>query len=638
VDRPPGALSPWWVLAGLALVAVAGLAGTPAPLAATLWLGLAATVTIWQPANGLVVLLLAVPFLLGEHKTPYFLLEPALVGLTLLAVLGHRLAGRLALRPAYPGALLVFVAAAVVALPLNLRDLLLDLWLFRSLDWSMMLVQGVPDIAHLKYLERVLVGGLAAGLFVVAAQPPMGAAVVAALPVLSVVVTALAAFGLARFFDWIQTSGQYLTLSFWTWQHPDLRLTGVAWNPDYFALFLILTLPVLAALALRGGTPAATRVLGGAAAGLGAVALVCTFQRAAYVAAAVAVGTLGLCLGRAGAARFGWRVWLGAAAVALAAIAVLDALWLEGRALGRLARLAQDENRLRLWQTALRMAWAHPLLGVGTGRYAFFFREYAGGLAEGFGPFWGTAHSLYLHLLAEQGILGLGSFLALFGSVWLGTWRRLGASSGLHAAVLCGLLAALAAWLAYGVVQFTFRVTALVYLAALLAGTAVALAPPSPRPALARRWIVAGLAVFALLLVVRAEAALRRPVSPGYEAGFYRWERQPDGRPARWTRGRAAMTVPVRGRVLELSFRAPIPGIAQHPQRVRIWVDGERRDDIHLATPGWRMLAVPVAGPAGGHALVQVEVDYTFVPSGLGPSRDTRRLGVMMGEVSWGPA
>jgi O-antigen ligase len=591
-----------------------------------------AAVTVRHPANGLCALVLALPFLLGEPKTVYFLLEPALVALVLLSFVGHRLLGRIPAGPVPGAALLGFVAAAVVALPLDLRDLLEDLWLFRSLDLPMMGALGVPDVSHLKYLERVAVLGLAAALLAVAAQPAMGAAVLAALRPLAVVAGVLAGFGLLRFFGWVETQGQYLTLSFHTWRHPDLRLTAVAWNPDYFALFLVLTIPLLVMLALAPGLPAAIRTLGAVAAALGGVAIVFTFQRAAYIALVAGLVTLGVLLHRLGRARA--LPWLLAGLVLVAAVVVIDAVWLQGRALGRLARLAQDENRLRLWQTAARMALDHPLLGVGTGRYAFFFHQYAGELARGFGPFWGTAHSLYLHLLAEQGLVGLLSFAALFGGVWLGAARRLPALDDSRGLALAGLLAALGGWLVYGIVQFTFRVPALVYLVALLAGAAVALAPPPPRR-LPRWALLVGLGIALALLGGRAAEALRRPVTPGYEAGFHRWERQPDGRPARWTRGRAALSVPARGPALELAFRAPIRDLAARPQQVRVWLDGRPAATITFAAPDWQTITLPVGQPVGSPVLVEVEPGYTFVPSQEAPSRDHRRLGVMMAELVW---
>jgi O-antigen ligase len=623
---------PWAILGGFAVVAGLAIAGASPLVASVAVVTFVGALTFRHPANGLVALVLAIPFLLGEPKTVYFLLEPTLVVLVLLGCLGHWLTGRLRFVPARPAAILGLIVAAVIALPLDLRDLLQDLWLFRSLDWGVMSVRGVPDASPLKYLDRVLVLALAGGLLFAAGQPVLGAAVVAALRPLAVVVGGLAGFGLLRFFGWVETRGEYLTLSFHTWRHPDLRLTGVAWNPDYFALCLVLTIPPLLALAVLPGLASWARGLTGTAAALGSMALVCTFQRAAYLALLSALGVLAVLLHRirrAPAVR-----WLLVGAVILAAVVALDALVLGGRALSRIARFADDPNRLRLWQTALRMALDHPLLGVGTGRYAFFFPEYAGELARGFGPFWGTAHSLYLHLLAEQGVVGLASFVALFGGLWWAAVRRLGEVEGTRAVALAGLLAALAGWLVYGLVQFTFRIPALVYLAALFGGAAVSLVPPAP-PLLSRRAILVGLAVTLALLGGRVVEALRRPVSPGYEAGFYRWERQPDGRPARWTRGRAAFSVPVGGATLELAFRAPAHEIAARPQRVRVWVDKSPAPELVLATPAWHTLALPVRRAGGESLLIEVEPGYTFVPSRVSSSRDDRRLGVMMGELTW---
>jgi O-antigen ligase len=623
------------VLTGLAVVAALALAGLPAPAAALLVGLVVALAVVGSAAGGPIALVLLVPFLLGEHKTPYFWLEPALVALILAGALVRVAAGRLALRPPHALALAAFAAAAVVAVPLDLRDLLEDLWLVRSLDWPLLLAQGIPDVSHLKYLDRVLVTVLAAGLFAVAAQPAVGRAVVAATGPLMLLTAGLAAFGLARFLGLVATRGQYLTLSFWTWQFPDLRLTAVAWNPDYFALFLVLAIPLGVALGL-GDRPAAARALGAAAATLGTVALALTFQRAAYVALLVALAVLGGLLARRRTGRAGLAA-LAAAALVVGGLVALDVLVLGGRLAGRVAGLTRDPNRLQLWATALRMAADHPFLGVGTGRYAFFFREYAGPLAAGFGPFWGTAHSLYLHLLAEQGLVGLASFWILFGGVWLGAWRRGAALTGPAAVALAGVLAALAGWLAYGAVQFTFRVDALVYLAAILAGAAVALAPPpaAPRPGASRRWGAAGLAAGLLLLGVRTTLALQRPVSPGYDAGFHRWERQPDGGAARWTRGRAATSLPVGGRVLALRLRAPLPGVEARPQVVRVWVDGGAPAVVRLAGPEWQALAVPVHRPRGAHVLVELEPAYTVVPARVAGSRDERRLGVMVGEVAW---
>ena len=320
----------------------------------------------------------------------------------------------------------------------------------------------------------------------------MGAAVLAARRPLAVVVGGLAGFGLLRFFGWVATQGQYLTLSFHTWRNPDLRLTGVAWNPDYFALFLVLTIPTLVALALASGA-----ACGDARASApwrprsASVALVFTFQRAAYlalVAALVALAVLLHRLRRAGAVR-----WLLAGLVSrggrrgpgcpLAAgpRARADGAprpgpeppppLADGAAHGARSSVPRCRHRpLRVLLPALRR------------RAGSRVRALLGHRPQPLPPPPGRAGR------GRAGDLrrALRRRVARRGPAASGARRRPGRWRSRV------LLAALAGWLVYGIVQFTFRVPALVYLAALLAGAAVALAPPAPRR-LSRRALLVGL-------------------------------------------------------------------------------------------------------------------------------------------------
>jgi hypothetical protein len=71
--------------------------------------------------------------------------------------------------------------------------------------------------------------------------------------------------------------------------------------------------------------------------------------------------------------------------------------------------------RLNYWRAAVRMWLDHPLLGVGLDQYGVYYTHYkniAGWAVR-------RAHNLYLQLLADGGILLLGSFLA----VWVCFWR-----------------------------------------------------------------------------------------------------------------------------------------------------------------------------------------------------------------------
>jgi O-antigen ligase len=118
-------------------------------------------------------------------------------------------------------------------------------------------------------------------------------------------------------------------------------------------------------------------------------------------------------------------------AVGIAAAALLDRRFLRWTPLIALGGIAfylrsrgVDTNRPMatrdvLWDVAWRMFKDHHWTGAGPGRYRELFLSYHDGKLEGETP-WGSAHNLYLHQLAERGILGGLALAALLGTM---TWR-----------------------------------------------------------------------------------------------------------------------------------------------------------------------------------------------------------------------
>lgn len=108
------------------------------------------------------------------------------------------------------------------------------------------------------------------------------------------------------------------------------------------------------------------------------------------------------------------------------------------------------EMRLAVWKDTMRLFRARPITGHGLGTYdvvAYTLTENAPdheGLYRGAG--W-HAHNVYLHLLAETGMLGLAAWCYLWLMILLrlfGAWRGAGARDR---AMLAGALWALAAFL-----------------------------------------------------------------------------------------------------------------------------------------------------------------------------------------------
>lgn len=78
----------------------------------------------------------------------------------------------------------------------------------------------------------------------------------------------------------------------------------------------------------------------------------------------------------------------------------------------------QQQSRLVLWDVAWRMFRDHPLTGAGPGGYGRLFTAYHSGEIEG-QLVWNSAHNLYLHQLAERGLLGGLALFALMASLLL---------------------------------------------------------------------------------------------------------------------------------------------------------------------------------------------------------------------------
>lgn len=112
------------------------------------------------------------------------------------------------------------------------------------------------------------------------------------------------------------------------------------------------------------------------------------------------------------------RRWAFLAAVLMvAAAAAWEFLPLGGRSLSSVFLHYDPKNpqqlRWTLWNAAWRIFKDHPLTGAGPGGFHRLFTSYyLGGPLDGeIG--WASAHNLYLHQLAERGIIGLTALLAL---------------------------------------------------------------------------------------------------------------------------------------------------------------------------------------------------------------------------------
>jgi hypothetical protein len=145
----------WWIFAAFAAAVPAALAGVPATVTAT-GLGLALlALMVRDPGLGVASVVLGSGFLLGEYKNPYFLFAHGLALAALATAWARSGSEPRAAAPVPYWPPVVFLVTTILAVPLDLRTLLEDLWLGRWLDWQAILWRGLPDAAPLKPLERV---------------------------------------------------------------------------------------------------------------------------------------------------------------------------------------------------------------------------------------------------------------------------------------------------------------------------------------------------------------------------------------------------------------------------------------------------------------------------------------------------
>ena len=80
-------------------------------------------------------------------------------------------------------------------------------------------------------------------------------------------------------------------------------------------------------------------------------------------------------------------------------------------------------ERVLIWRSAIAMIEDNPILGVGFGNFEQKYqREYI--LPEAKERWQSHAHNVYLQFWAENGVIGLASFCALFGYILQQSWRH----------------------------------------------------------------------------------------------------------------------------------------------------------------------------------------------------------------------
>ncbi len=275
------------------------------------------------------------------------------------------------------------------------------------------------------------------------------------------------------------------------------RASGTYINPNHFAGFLELVLPLPLAFLLAGRVSAVTRVVLAYATLTLVAGLAVTMSRGGWVAAAAGVLLL------LGFLLCHQNHRLRALLVLLALLA--GGGFLTGHYLSKNVdfrrRVAQSEDgpsvvdtaaRLQMWRPAVQMWRDHFWWGVGPGHYDYRFREYR---PEGLQQRPEHAHNDYLELLADWGLAGgvivfggIGIFIFGLAKTWPHVRREendFGSGMSSRYAFYLGAVSGLFALAVHSLVDFNLHIPA----NALAGVTVLALVASNVRFATKRHWL-----------------------------------------------------------------------------------------------------------------------------------------------------
>ncbi len=199
------------------------------------------------------------------------------------------------------------------------------------------------------------------------------------------------------------------------------RLYGGAGDPNFLAAGIVPAIALAIGLA-AGSRRLSVRLAVAATVVFLTIGLVATESRGGFVAAVVAA-LAALVVARRE------RGWIIAAIVALAGVI---AVWfsVDPGAATRISDLHQTNGRLDLWNVAWHMWQNNPLVGVGLEGFLHDAADYARNVTVGPITVAGfitehqyVVHNVYLEMLAETGLVGLGLFVVAILACLRRAWR-----------------------------------------------------------------------------------------------------------------------------------------------------------------------------------------------------------------------
>lgn len=450
------------------------------------------------------------------------------------------------------------------------------------------------------------------------------------------------AIGILKAMGWFEApSPFYPLIGAYPWIYPGTsirRAISVFGNPQWYAEYLVLLLPLFVAAAMKARSWRIIVFL--------LLALLCvlsaalTLLRMAWVATGGSIVLLtgaGAVLHRRGRVSPGFLYGSVAVLGCLVLTAFLAYHSLPQKVVFEKVKSFASTPRWELWKDSVSLIRKNPVVGYGIGSYMWAYEENIE--RERWAMHHGEAHNTYLTMGVEGGIAALAVFLAFLAYVLRSGFMR-ARDSLTVVGVVVGLLATFL-FVAMTVNVFFLRgieSLAWVYFALAIGGAARKM-PSHHVPASDRvTWQEFGGLRTALVLLVALALVL-----PGFvrfwpqSVGFYGWEVAPDGTKFRWSVLRSQMCEPVRGETFRLPVGVGHPDVsAERPLKVDLHVNGRVVEHYELDHQGGYELKYALG--AGERAKQRIRIglvlDRTWIWEGL-PGVDERLLGLYVRELKW---
>lgn len=378
-----------------------------------------------HPLNGIYFLITVLPLFLGNSKRPFFMFLEYFVYLTLISSLIHYLFKPRKINVSLPiGQLaLIFVIISLMSLPVNFKDVYYFIRGTPILETVQAFLSSneILDIYFLRSLMNLV---SAFGLFVVIGifmESPEN--IIRIFKMFLIVSLISMFFGFAFRFEWFyHQTKPFLSLQLWGMYGitaGKTSLTGFAFNSGYWGQYLIVCTAFNSYFLLSWRENKIWALFALISIACSFVMIPLTYQRGPVVALG---GMIFLCILYALWSSENRKKIFLIASVSVFALVVLfalvDYILTGGSTITRMLDIFNNPSlRDKVWRVAWAMFQDRPFFGVGLGKFHYSFPLYC----ESASVDWNThvrfvrttAHNLYLHILAEQGLIGFMAFLAL---------------------------------------------------------------------------------------------------------------------------------------------------------------------------------------------------------------------------------